>query len=137
MTSHANSLLSRVNFKSTSHKQVLTAAVRMAMITRPKKSSKKDADQSGSEPDQSGSEPDQSSFEPARSCGSRRKSSTSSSLRSALEKVKDADVAEILDDASSDGFIDDDVTHTSPPIASSPENKSRSSSDDDESSSDE
>ena len=100
------------------------------MITRPNKSSKKDADQSDSEPDQSG-------FEPARSSKSRRKSSTSSSLRSALEKVKDADVAEILDDASSDGFIDDDITRTSLPITLSPENKSRSSSDDDESSSDE
>ena len=109
MTSRANSLLSRVNLILTSHKQVLTAAVRMAMITRPKKSSKKHADQSESEPDQY-------SFEPARSGGSRRKSLTSSSLRSALEKVKDAGVAEILDHVSSDGFIDDDITHTSTPV---------------------
>ena len=109
MTSRANSLLSRVNLELASHKQILNAAVHMAMITRPKKSSKKHADLSGREPDQY-------SFVPARSGGSRRKSSTFSSLRSAFEKVKDASVAEILDDVSSDGFIDYDITHTSTPV---------------------
>ena len=38
MMSQASTLISRVNVSSTSHKQVLTAAVRMAMITRTKTS---------------------------------------------------------------------------------------------------
>ena len=92
----------------------------MAMITRPK-STKNDPDQTNDDPDQNG--------------GVRRKSSTSSSLRSAFEKVKDSDVADILDDALSDGFIDDDTERTSPPIKSSSAAEKSSSSSDEQSSS--
>ena len=48
MMSQASTLISRVNVSSTSHKQVLTAAVRMAMITRTKTSNRGSDDRESS-----------------------------------------------------------------------------------------
>ena len=106
MTSHANSLLSHVSFTSSSHKHVLTAAVRMAMMSHPK----------ASQSDVNDTE-------------SQRKSSASS-LGSAFDKINKTEEVDITSPIQSLDHVIDDVTPASRSVTSSPVDKTFDSSDD-------